>query len=329
MSDGELSPEQYEALFGAQPPQDNLEKPAPPAPSSTGAPTSSPPMSSGGTSMPSHPPTSAYPAGATVVVEATQKKGRGCFGIATGVMFGIVGAFGLLLVGCVGILAIASNETGDETTVESQEESATDTDSEDGVASEPAATGTESEDIEEGVSEPDETQNGLESTAENEVGAGSDNGLTPSQNNAIESAQSLVDTLPFSRQGLLDQLTSEFGSQFSEEDATFAVDSLSIDWNEEAIEGAQSLVDTLPISRQGLLDQLTSEFGSQFTQEEATFAVESLTIDWNEEAEEAAQSLSDSLSLSCDALLDQLTSEFGSQFTQEEASFGAQAISVC
>ena len=79
--------------------------------------------------------------------------------------------------------------------------------------------------------------------------------------------------MPFSRQGLIDQLTSEYGSQFAIEDATFAVDHIAPDWNAEAVEAAQSYIETIGgFSRQGLIDQLTSEYGSQFTAAEAEYA---------------------------------------------------------
>ncbi|MCB1030632.1 MAG: Ltp family lipoprotein [Acidimicrobiales bacterium] len=44
--------------------------------------------------------------------------------------------------------------------------------------------------------------------------------LTPSQEQAIRAAQSYLDFTAFSRQGLSDQLSSEYGSQFTVEQAT-------------------------------------------------------------------------------------------------------------
>jgi Host cell surface-exposed lipoprotein len=76
--------------------------------------------------------------------------------------------------------------------------------------------------------------------------------------------------MAFSRQGLIDQLSSEYGSQFPVEDATFAVDSLNVDWNEQAVKKAQSYLDFTSFSCQGLIDQLSSQYGSQFTTDQAT-----------------------------------------------------------
>lgn len=95
---------------------------------------------------------------------------------------------------------------------------------------------------------------------------------TKAQENAIRSAQSYVDLMPFSRAGLIDQLSSEYGEGFNRADAEFAVDHIDVDWFAEAVESAESYLETMPMSRQGLIDQLTSEYGEQFTLKQATQA---------------------------------------------------------
>ena len=95
--------------------------------------------------------------------------------------------------------------------------------------------------------------------------------VTTSQANAIRSAQNYLDFTHFSRQGLIDQLSSEFGDQFSLADATFAVSSLTVDWNEQAAGKAQDYLDFSAFSCQGLIDQMSSEFGDKFTQQEARY----------------------------------------------------------
>lgn len=102
--------------------------------------------------------------------------------------------------------------------------------------------------------------------------------MTPSQQAAIRSAQSYLDFKGFSRQGLIDQLTSEYGDQFSVDDATFAVDSLDVDWNEQAAKTAQSYMEFKGFSCQGLIDQMTSEYGDKFTGDEARHGAESVGI---------------------------------------------------
>jgi hypothetical protein len=95
--------------------------------------------------------------------------------------------------------------------------------------------------------------------------------LTTSQQQAARSAQSYISFQGFSRQGLIDQLSSEFGEKFSVADATAAVDSLSVNWNQQAVRSAESFLSLKPFSCQGLIDQLSSNYGEKFTGEQATF----------------------------------------------------------
>ncbi len=90
----------------------------------------------------------------------------------------------------------------------------------------------------------------------------------PVLDNAIRSAESYK-TFNFSRQGLIDQLSSEFGDQYPVDVATQAVDSLGIDWMAEAVEAARDYLLYSGYSHAGLVDQLSSEYGDQFTPEEA------------------------------------------------------------
>ena len=91
---------------------------------------------------------------------------------------------------------------------------------------------------------------------------------------ALKSAQNYVDTLHFSRQGLKQQLTSEYGSGFSEEAAEYALEHVDVDYKEEAVEAAESYLDAMSFSRQELKQQLISEYGSGFTEEEAEYALD-------------------------------------------------------
>jgi len=93
--------------------------------------------------------------------------------------------------------------------------------------------------------------------------------LTLAQENALKQAQQYLDFMPFSRQGLIDQMTSQYGSGYPVDVATWAVDYLNPDWNAEAAEAAKSYLDTMSFSRDALYEQLTSEYGSQFTPEQA------------------------------------------------------------
>jgi len=98
--------------------------------------------------------------------------------------------------------------------------------------------------------------------------SGTDNsGLTASQLNAIESAESYLRFSAFSKAGLIDQLEYE---GFSLEDSTLAVSSLDVDWYEQAAKSAKSYLEFSSFSRQGLYDQLVYE---GFLPDEAEFGV--------------------------------------------------------
>jgi hypothetical protein len=78
--------------------------------------------------------------------------------------------------------------------------------------------------------------------------------LSPmSQQNAVRAAEDYLDYTAFSRQGLIDQLEYE---DYSTEDATFAVDHITVDWNEQAVKAAQDYLDYTSFSRGGLIEQL-------------------------------------------------------------------------
>jgi len=102
--------------------------------------------------------------------------------------------------------------------------------------------------------------------------------VTLAMENARSAAKDYLSFSPFSRQGLIDQLSSSYGSGFKVEDATWAVDQLTVDWKEQAVRAAKDYLDFSPFSRQGLIDQLSSAYGSQFTVEEATYAVNKIGL---------------------------------------------------
>lgn len=95
-------------------------------------------------------------------------------------------------------------------------------------------------------------------------------GRAAGQQQALRAAERYLDHSGFSRLGLIDQLSSEYGDQSSVEDATYAADDVGADWNAEA---AESYLEFSSFSRAGLIDQLTSEYGGQFTQAQAEYGV--------------------------------------------------------
>lgn len=89
--------------------------------------------------------------------------------------------------------------------------------------------------------------------------------MTVSQKQAVRKAGEYLDFTSFSSSGLVSQLEYE---GFSNADATFAVDSLGIDWNEQAAQKAQEYLDFSSFSRSGLIEQLEYE---GFTPEQAEY----------------------------------------------------------
>ena len=100
--------------------------------------------------------------------------------------------------------------------------------------------------------------------------------ITASQQQALTSAQGyLSDGQGFSRAGLIAQLDSPDGGQFSVADATWAVDNSGANWNSQAVIAAKGyLSDGQGFSRQGLIDQLDSPDGGQFTYAQAVYGVD-------------------------------------------------------
>jgi len=94
--------------------------------------------------------------------------------------------------------------------------------------------------------------------------------------NALRQAEMYLKSQPFSEAGLRDQLTSEYGGQFPEDAADYALANVNADWNAEALEAAKAYQATMAMSDDQLIDQLTSPYGSQFTMEQAQYAVANL-----------------------------------------------------
>lgn len=95
--------------------------------------------------------------------------------------------------------------------------------------------------------------------------------LTMGQKNALRSAEDYLGTMPFSRRGLIKQLSSSAGDGYSVKDATFAAEHVKVNWNEQAAKAAKAYLDLMPFSRQGLIQQLESSAGDGYTHRQAVF----------------------------------------------------------
>lgn len=95
--------------------------------------------------------------------------------------------------------------------------------------------------------------------------------LTGPQRNAVRSAEQYLRMSGFSRDGLIQQLSSDAGEGYSVSDATIAVDSLNVDWNENAARSARQYLEMSGFSCKGLIEQLSSRAGEKYTLEQAMY----------------------------------------------------------
>ncbi len=125
----------------------------------------------------------------------------------------------------------------------------------------------------------DETSSTPTSTAVPEAAAEvPDNNITAGlfgpQANAARSAQQYLNMTGFSRQGLIEQLSSGAGEGYDVADATAAVDSMTVDWNEQAVRSAEQYLQMTGFSCSGLIEQLSSDAGSKYTRAQARYGAE-------------------------------------------------------
>lgn len=92
--------------------------------------------------------------------------------------------------------------------------------------------------------------------------------LSQSQQNAVGMARDYLNYTAFSKSGLVEQLEFE---GFDNDDATFAVNEIDVDWQEQANQMAEDYLDYSNFSRSGLIEQLEFE---GFSNEQATNAVD-------------------------------------------------------
>ena len=95
--------------------------------------------------------------------------------------------------------------------------------------------------------------------------------LTGPQNNAVRSAKQYLSIQGFSRSGLIQQLSSDYGDGYNVADATVAVDSLNIDWNKQAVRSAKQYLSIQGFSCKGLINQLSSSAGDGYTESQANY----------------------------------------------------------
>lgn len=93
---------------------------------------------------------------------------------------------------------------------------------------------------------------------------------------ALNKAEQYSSMMHMSKQGIYDQLTSEYGERYTAEAAQYAVDNMTADWNANALAKAKDYQDMMDMSPAAIYDQLVSDYGEKFTPEEAQYAIDNL-----------------------------------------------------
>lgn len=121
------------------------------------------------------------------------------------------------------------------------------------------------------IAEPEQIETTVVDVVREEV---EPEGLSRPQKNAVRSAEQYISMTGFSREGLIDQLSSDGGEGYEVADATIAIDSLNIDWNEQAVRSAEQYLDMMGFSCNGLIDQLSSDGGEGYTIDQAAYGAQ-------------------------------------------------------
>lgn len=124
--------------------------------------------------------------------------------------------------------------------------------------------------------ETEERSSEITTAAKTETNTDASGDIPKEYRSALNKAKMYSETMHMSKAGLYEQLTSEYGEQFSKEAAQYAIDNIEADWKENALVKAKEYQDTMDMSPEAIREQLASEYGEKFTQEEADYAIEYL-----------------------------------------------------
>jgi hypothetical protein len=153
-----------------------------------------------------------------------------------------------------------------------------------------------------------------------------DDNVPTEYKSALNKAATYSNSMHMSKDGIYDQLVSDYGDKFSVEAAQYAVDNLEADYKANALAKAKEYSDTMYMSKAGIYDQLISSEGEKFTEDEAQYAVDNLEADYNANALEKAKQYQTTMDMSPEAIRDQLTSDAGEKFTDDEADYAIKNL---
>ncbi|WP_029322478.1 Ltp family lipoprotein [Butyrivibrio sp. AE3004] len=156
--------------------------------------------------------------------------------------------------------------------------------------------------------------------------------LSDKEKEAVRKAERFLDSIPYSKAELIEELQDEYYG-FTEEEATNAVGYMEnaglVNFYDEAAKWAKSLSESTSFSRAELIRMLSGEYSSHYTKEEAEYAVKYVEdnglVDWNEMAKKEAEIYTSfSYKYTREELISQLMD--GNDFTQSEAEYAADAL---
>ena len=96
-------------------------------------------------------------------------------------------------------------------------------------------------------------------------------GTTNGDKEALVAAKQYLSSQAFSLKGLITQLDSPYGGQFTVAQATYGAEHAGANWDREALLAAKEYLSTQAFSLSGLITQLDSPYGGQFTVAQATY----------------------------------------------------------
>ena len=109
-----------------------------------------------------------------------------------------------------------------------------------------------------------------------EPAGGTEEKVPAEYRNALKKAEQYSSLMHMSKQGIYNQLVSEYGEKFPEDAAQYAIDNMQADWNANALAKAKDYQELMSMSKSAIYDQLISEYGERFTPEEAQYAIDHL-----------------------------------------------------
>ncbi|MBR5328600.1 MAG: Ltp family lipoprotein [Firmicutes bacterium] len=142
---------------------------------------------------------------------------------------------------------------------------------------------------------------------------------TSGEEAALTKAYEYLNSLPFSYEGLVDQLEFE---GFSNSEATYAANNCGADWYQQALLKAWDYLDSVALSYDGMISQLEYE---GFTYAEALYGADNCGADWYEQAVKKAKDYLSNSYFTDAELIDQLVFE---GFTYDQAVYGVDAAGI-